>query len=585
MEFQTKHFTFSWETDYTVGLHILQETDSFLKLKLSINFHEKCVPETVTIKWRMPCTDIFSQWNPSAWFDHCLMPDWLPVRSKSRSAAWAPVQTHLSLSGRNRSTVALKDVRTPLEICSGVYEEDACIHFRLNLFTQQISAISEYETELIIDTRDIPYEDALNHVQNWWAECGFPCAPVPENARRPMYSTWYSWHQQLSPEALLPELEEAKALGMDTVIVDDGWQTDDNNRGYAYCGDWIPTAGKIPDMKAFVDAVHHLGMKYMMWYSVPFVGKHAAVWERFKDKFLNGTDRRWSILDPRYPEVREFLVSIYEKAVKDWGLDGLKLDFIDSFELSEQSHAPDASMDYASLEDGVCALLRETKTRLRAINPDILIEFRQNYMGPIMRSYGNMIRVADCPDDALKNRVGSIHLRLTSGRAAVHSDMLMWNYSEPVEAAALQFINILFSVPQISVVLKTLPAAHKAMLQFYLDFWNNNRACILDGTLSAKNPEANYSLVYTRTDSELVAVAYSKNILDVDRDYQKISFINGCWDAELFIRNHAEGYPVRITVYTCTGEVVSASDGTLAQGCNAFSVPRSGLLEIEALPS
>lgn len=37
------------------------------------------------------------------------------------------------------------------------------------------------------------------------------------------------------------------------------------------------------------------------------------------------------MLDPRYPEVREFLIGIYEKALLDWDLDGFKLDFVDEF--------------------------------------------------------------------------------------------------------------------------------------------------------------------------------------------------------------------------------------------------------------
>ena len=36
-------------------------------------------------------------------------------------------------------------------------------------------------------------------------------------------------------------------------------------------------------------------------------------------------------LDPRYKKVREYLSNLYESAVKEWDLDGLKLDFIDSF--------------------------------------------------------------------------------------------------------------------------------------------------------------------------------------------------------------------------------------------------------------
>ena len=58
--------------------------------------------------------------------------------------------------------------------------------------------------------------------------------------------------------------------------------------------------------------------------------------EKFKDfegMFLEGSgdDKTFFGLDPRYKKVREYLVGIYEKAVKEWKLDGLKLDFIDSF--------------------------------------------------------------------------------------------------------------------------------------------------------------------------------------------------------------------------------------------------------------
>ena len=38
---------------------------------------------------------------------------------------------------------------------------------------------------------------------------------------------------ELDEAELLRELKLAKTLGMETVIIDDGWQTDDNSRGYA----------------------------------------------------------------------------------------------------------------------------------------------------------------------------------------------------------------------------------------------------------------------------------------------------------------------------------------------------------------
>lgn len=71
-----------------------------------------------------------------------------------------------------------------------------------------------------------------------------------------MYSTWHSFHRNLDQDAVLTELKVAKSLGYEAVIVDDGWQTLDSSRGYAYTGDWLPE--RIPEMKAFVDRVHEL---------------------------------------------------------------------------------------------------------------------------------------------------------------------------------------------------------------------------------------------------------------------------------------------------------------------------------------
>ena len=138
----------------------------------------------------------------------------------------------------------------------------------------------------------------------------------------------------------------------------------------------------------------------------------------------SGNDTDFFGLDPRYKKVRDYLVGIYKNAVTEWKLDGLKLDFIDSFVLKGKSLEPDSKRDYQSLEDAIHALMTEVTSALTAINPDILIEFRQSYVGPSIRKYGNMLRVGDCPCDTLKNRVGVINLRMTSGKTAVHSGVL-----------------------------------------------------------------------------------------------------------------------------------------------------------------
>jgi len=72
-------------------------------------------------------------------------------------------------------------------------------------------------------------------------------------------------------------------------------------------------------------------MKCLLWYSVPFCGIKSKAYQLFKGKFLTENHPWAPVFDPRYPEVRSYLVQKYAAALIDWKLDGFKLDFIDDF--------------------------------------------------------------------------------------------------------------------------------------------------------------------------------------------------------------------------------------------------------------
>src|SRR5262249_55181263 len=154
--------------------------------------------------------------------------------------------------------------------------ETATLHCSITLFAEPSSPIQHYEAMLRIDTRAIPYYQSLQEVQSWWASLpGYQPAMVPPLALCPVYSTWYSFHQQLSAASVEEQCRRAKALGCNVLIIDDGWQTSGVARDYAHTGDWLPAPEKFPDMHAHVARIHSLGMKCMLWYALPFVGKHS----------------------------------------------------------------------------------------------------------------------------------------------------------------------------------------------------------------------------------------------------------------------------------------------------------------------
>ena len=554
-----------------------RKNNGILLFDVNMILESESIPKEFRISFSIQDVDIYSVWSPSIRFDRYIGPNWSKRTTSSRLASWMPLHSLVSVTGKNRMTVAISDAKTPIELRTGECEENAGIQWEIKFFTVPIAPVKNYKATIRIDTRDIPYYDAIYDTVAWWEnECGYIPAYVPLHAKLPMNSLWYTYHQQLDVEDIIKECELSKPLGMDTVIVDDGWQTDDNNRGYQFCGDWEVAPAKIPDMKDFVRRVHETGMKIMLWFSVPFIGTGAKSYARFCDMLLDetGNKKNYFSLDPRYKEVRDYLIAIYAKAIEEWGFDGLKLDFIDSFVLKGKSLEYDERRDHQSLEDAVDALMTDVTNTLRAINPEVLIEFRQSYVGPAIRKYGNMLRVADCPNDAIRNKQDVINLRLTSGATAVHSDMIMWNPDDTVESAAMQFVSILYSVPQISMKLATLPAEHKKMLSFYLSFWRDNRDTLLNGKLIAANPESSYSIVYTEKDGFAIFTAYTERVIDCSA-YAKVVAINATGVTSLILKG---AYGKAYRVLDCMGNI--QKEGIISEALCEIDIPLCGMIEL-----
>jgi alpha-galactosidase len=541
-------------------------------------------PPRFTLKWSLPSHDVVGQWATGRHLTKTLRPDWSEGRLQaSMFAREAPVSCLFGSADQNVLTFAVSDALDTVLIGSGIREEDGFVYNDITFFSQPHASLTEYAAELRLDRRAIPYWTALKEVGEWWARRpGYEPARVPEPARRPVYSTWYNYHQSVDAAVLLKEVAIAKRLGFDSIIVDDGWQTLDTARGYAYTGDWQPE--RMPDMKGFVDGCHALGVKVVLWYAVPFVGKNAKAAERFKDRTLRYDDRLGAyVLDPRYPEVREHLTDVYRQALRDWDVDGFKLDFIERFVADEKTvlTATDGR-DVASVNEATDRMMTGILAELRKAKPDVMIEFRQPYIGPLIRKYGNMFRASDCPNSYLANRVKTTDLRLLSGNTAVHADMVMWHYGERVEIAALQLLNVLFAVPQLSVRLQEIPRDHFAMVQFYTGYWRDNRDVLLDGAFEALAPAANYPVLTGRAGDKQIVGLFADAVVRLDAHApRKIDVVNAKSSTSVVLAPGAEMGAYRYTIRDCQGATRGSGQVRLDKGPHEMTVPVSGLLTLE----
>jgi alpha-galactosidase len=407
---------------------------------------------------------------------------------------------------------------------------------------------------------------------------------VPESAKDPLYSTWYAFTQNVTASKIEEEAALAARLGMKTLILDDGWQTDETGRAYERCGDMAVSSIKFPDgMAAHVKRVQACGIKYMIWCAVPFVGYKNAVHGRFKGKYLREqASVHCSVLDPRFPEVREYLAGMFERMLEEWGVDGFKFDYVGQLALAGDEKDPALADGYKgrdtkSVPDAVDMLMTDIITRLRKIKKEVLIEYRQPYLGPAIRRYGNIIRAIDCPGEMQKNIVRTAMLRLTSGRTAVHSDMLEWNLGDTPESAAQSILASLFSTVQYSMALSRLSESHLRMLKHWIGFTQRHRKTLLDGDFIARYPQAHFPVLEAASGGERVIAVYLSGQVAGVRAEERTVVVNATGTKHLHLELPCG---TKAKVFDTFG--MEKDNIVLGRGIRKIEVPVSGYVELLA---
>lgn len=566
-----------------------RESEEVQYLRIGIEGNKAFKPPVIKITLIYPSISLFGLWRAAGndmedGYNRTLAVNWEDDGKKISNTLSAPVIALYDVSGDNRLTLAYSDLLEPIFLKAGIQEDSVELHVTLTLFQDSTLRFDKYQQIIRLDTRAIPYYKTLFDVSAWWERAsGIVYSRVPENSRRPMYSTWYSFHQNLSEEAIEVQSALAKDYGCDTIIVDDGWHMSGTDNSYHHTGDWEIAVDKFGNMKEHVKKVHEIGLNYMIWYSVPFIGIKSKQWNRFQDKILDIWESKGAgILDPRFPEVRDYILGRYKQAIQEWDIDGLKLDFVDYFNVNKTTPiAYGNGRDYDDVQAAVDCLMSTIMQELRDLKQDIMIEFRQPYSGPLMRKYGNMLRAWDCVNDALENRIRTIDLRLISGNSAVHSDMIIWHKEDLVECAALQLLNAMFSVIQISVLLEQLPNVHQKMLKFWLNIFKEQEEVLQLGELKPHSPQQLYPYVIAETREKLVVTFYDDMVVPLDfKDTELILIVNAKLTDEVFVDLKKEGR-FKTNTYSCTGDLlVSVECHEYHTGLQRFQVPASGLIKM-----
>ena len=541
----------------------LDPVDGTLRLRVSEQAGGR-----VSVLVLVPVVDATALWLPGSDRDQSgLPPSWADDLAFSPFAG-APLG---SLIGRNDRPVVTFGARAQggrLRMRAGMVEETAEL---LVAFTADLSAGG---LEVVLDLARDDFGAAVGRVRD---AVGLRRPAVAAENHRPVLCTWYSFHQALDQNRLLAQARTAASMGFGTVIIDDGWQTSDNDRGYGSCGDWRVEPSKIADGAALVSELAGLGLRTLFWVGTPFLGYRSAAYaERGLPTLYDEPAMEAAVLDPRSRRVREHLVERLTALLRDTGAAGLKIDFLERFGVDDPAASPE-DCGGESVVRAALALLDDLHASASAVRPEPMIEFREPYWSPETLRRTTMMRVADCPLSPVRNRVGIVDLRLATAGVAVHSDPIMWAAADTPERVAQHLHSSLFGVPQVSIALDGQSPEQSATLRTWMRFWTEHRDVLLHGRLRVVGIASDYAAVEAARDDVVITAQYAPVISDAPAHASTWIVVNA-HEQEVLLRSAAPR-PARYSIVDCTGTTVDEGEQVL-DGLTAFAVPAGGVLRL-----
>ena len=131
--------------------------------------------------------------------------------------------------------------------------------------------------------------------------------PVLINNRE---ATYFSFNQ----EKILALAEKAKAIGVDLMVLDDGW-FGNRNSDSGSLGDWIVDKKKLPDgLESLCQKVNELGMQFGLWFEPEMISPDSDLYRKHPDWCIHvdgrprTEGRHQLILDLTRPEVCDYII-------------------------------------------------------------------------------------------------------------------------------------------------------------------------------------------------------------------------------------------------------------------------------------
>lgn len=153
-----------------------------------------------------------------------------------------------------------------------------------------------------------------------------------DQVRPILINNWEATYFDFTESQILELAKEAKELGIELFVLDDGWfgKRNDNTSSL---GDWFPNKEKLPNgIKGLAEKIEDLGLKFGLWFEPEMISKKSHLFKEHPDWRIQVINRPLShgrnqyILDFTKEEVVNFVFNMMAKILEDAPVSYVKWD-------------------------------------------------------------------------------------------------------------------------------------------------------------------------------------------------------------------------------------------------------------------
>ncbi len=142
-----------------------------------------------------------------------------------------------------------------------------------------------------------------------------------EKTRMTLLNNWEATYFDFNEEKLIGLIGEAKELGVDMFLLDDGWFANKypRNGDTQGLGDWLETADKLPNgIGRLTEEAKKQGVKFGLWIEPEMVNPKSELYEQHKDWVITLPNRKeyyfrnQLVLDLSNPKVQDYVYGVVD---------------------------------------------------------------------------------------------------------------------------------------------------------------------------------------------------------------------------------------------------------------------------------